>query len=457
MAKGTRPGRVLLLLFFGVLMGALDIAIVGPALPAIGQSFGVSAKDLAWVFTIYVLFNVVGVPLMSKLADRVGRRAVYVADVALFGVGSIAVAAAPSFWMLLVGRAMQGFGAGGIFPVATAVVGEVFPPERRGRALGLLGSVFGIAFLVGPVLGGALLLASWHWLFIINVPVAAILAASALRLLQDGRPATRRPFDLAGMGVLGVLLGAVVFGLSEINARSLFTSLTSVQVWLPLLLALGLAPAFWYVERGAKDPVVRVDLLSSRQVVLASTLAIGAGLGEAGAVFFPSMAQSAFEVSHSTASFMLLPMMIALGMGSPVVGRLLDRMGSRTVVFVSAALLTAGMVGIGFFATSLAGYFAASVLVGFGLAGVLGAPLRYIMLGEAGPSEKASAQGLLTVFTSIGQLTGGAVIGAVATSTGGGTTGFQAAFLVLGAVALIITALSTKLKNHEEELATIRR
>nr|WP_200900319.1 MFS transporter [Rubrobacter aplysinae] len=113
MANRTNTGRVLPLLFFGVLMGALDIAIVGPALPAIGQSFGVSAKGLQWVFTIYVLFNVVGVPLMAKLADRIGRRAVYVGDVLLFGVGSIVVASAPSFWVLLAGRAMQGFGAGG--------------------------------------------------------------------------------------------------------------------------------------------------------------------------------------------------------------------------------------------------------------------------------------------------------------------------------------------------------
>ncbi len=298
------------------------------------------------------------------------------------------------------------------------------------------------------------MLASWHWLFIINVPIAAILAAFALRLLRDDGPEQKSPFDFAGMGALAVLLGAVALGLSEIDADSFFESLASVEVWLPLLVALALAPVFWRVERGAGDPVVRVGLLGSKQVVVASALAIGAGLGEAGVVFFPSMAQSAFEVSHSTASFMLLSVVVALGVGSPVVGTLLDRLGSRPVVFASAALLTAGMAGAGFFATNLTGYFASSVLVGLGLAGVLGAPLRYILLGEAGTSEKTSAQGILTVFTSTGQLSGGAVIGAVAASIGGGVAGFQAAFLVLAVVALILTLLSTRLKGHKEELAT---
>ena len=133
--------RLLLVLFVGVLMAALDIAIVGPALPAIQEDFGVSDRALAWVFTIYVLFNLVGTPLMAKLSDRAGRRSIYVLDVALFAAGSLVVAWSPSFGVLLVGRAIQGLGAGGIFPVASAVIGDTFPVEKRGSALGLIGAV----------------------------------------------------------------------------------------------------------------------------------------------------------------------------------------------------------------------------------------------------------------------------------------------------------------------------
>ena len=122
-------------LFAGVLMGALDIAIVGPALPAIQEDFGVGGRGLSWVFNTYILVGLLSAPLMAKLSDRYGRRAIYLADVALFALGSLIVALAPSFAVLLGGRAVQALGAGGIFPVASAVIGDVFPPERRAPAL----------------------------------------------------------------------------------------------------------------------------------------------------------------------------------------------------------------------------------------------------------------------------------------------------------------------------------
>ena len=116
--------RVLAVLFAGVLMGALDIAIVGPALPALQTHYGVDSRALSWVFNIYILFHLLSAPLMAKLSDRYGRRHVYLADIALFGFGSLVVASAPSFPVLLLGRAIQAIGAGGIFPVATAVIGD---------------------------------------------------------------------------------------------------------------------------------------------------------------------------------------------------------------------------------------------------------------------------------------------------------------------------------------------
>ena len=203
------------LLFLGVLMAALDIAIVGPALPAIRTAFGVSERATAWVFTIYVLLNLVGTPLMAKLSDTFGRRSIYVLDVALFAAGSLLVAIAPNFGVLLLGRAIQGLGAGGIFPVASAVIGDTFPPEKRGSALGLIGAVFGIAFLIGPIIGGLLLMVGWQWLFLVNLPLAALVIALSLRLLPATRPPEQRRFDWAGMLVLSAMLGALAYGLNR--------------------------------------------------------------------------------------------------------------------------------------------------------------------------------------------------------------------------------------------------
>ncbi|MGC8779609.1 MAG: MFS transporter, partial [Anaerolineae bacterium] len=232
-----RRNRVLLVLFIGVLMGALDIAIVAPALPAVQAYFGVGDRVLAWTITIYVLFNLIGTPLMAKLSDMSGRRTIYILDVLLFAAGSLIVALAPGFGVLLVGRALQGLGAGGIFPVASAVIGDTFPPEKRGSALGLIGAVFGLAFLVGPILGGVLLgLFGWRSLFLINLPIALAVIVLSLITLPATRPAERRPFDGAGMAVLAALLAALAFGINQLDTTRLAASLATFPVWAPLLL-----------------------------------------------------------------------------------------------------------------------------------------------------------------------------------------------------------------------------
>src|SRR5512137_1770316 len=230
--------RVLLVLFIGVLMGALDIAIVGPALPTIRDYFGVDDRAAAWIFSIYVLFNLVSTPLMAKLSDSFGRRTIYVMDVAIFAAGSLVVSLAPAFGFVLLGRAIQGLGAGGIFPVASAVIGDTFPPEKRGRALGLIGAVFGLAFIIGPILGGVLLMAGWRWLFLINLPVAAVVIVMALRVLPTARRSERLRFDWLGMLTLGVALASLAFGLNRIDTQAFAESVTTVQVWPFLLLAL---------------------------------------------------------------------------------------------------------------------------------------------------------------------------------------------------------------------------
>ena len=228
---------ILAVLFVGVLMAALDIAIVGPALPAMRAQFGVDERAIAWVFTIYVLFNLIGTPIMAKLSDRAGRRIVYAVDVALFAIGSLLVAQAGSFGVLLAGRAIQAFGAGGIFPVASATIGDVLPPEKRGAALGLIGAVFGVSFLLGPLLAAALLAFSWRWLFLINLPIAVVLLIASLRLLPS-KPATEpKPFDWGGTLLLSATLAALAIGLSHVDSAHLASSLGSSGVAGPVLAA----------------------------------------------------------------------------------------------------------------------------------------------------------------------------------------------------------------------------
>ena len=168
-------------------------------------------------------------------------------------LGSLVVAISPNFAVLLIGRAMQGLGAGGIFPVASAVIGDTFPPEKRGGALGLIGAVFGLAFLIGPILGGILLgLFGWRSLFLVNLPIALIVIVLALATLPSTRPAAPRPFDWIGMTVLGVLLASLAFGINQLDTTNFGASLVSPNVWAPLLLTIILIPVFVAAERRAR-------------------------------------------------------------------------------------------------------------------------------------------------------------------------------------------------------------
>ncbi|MBP7963150.1 MAG: MFS transporter [Caldilineaceae bacterium] len=449
--------RILIVLFLGVLMGALDIAIVGPALPALRTAFGVDDRAIAWVFSIYVLFNLIGAPLMSKLSDRYGRRNVYLADVVLFGLGSLGVALAPppAFGWLLAARAVQGFSAGGIWPVASAVIGDTFPQEKKGSALGLIGAVFGLAFILGPILGGLLLMISWQWLFLVNLPLAALIIFMGIRVLPATRPAKPQPFDMAGMAVLAVLLGSLAYGVNQIDTENLGASLGSTAVWPFLLTALIALPLFAWIERRASDPVIRPKLLGSRQLRLTYLLSAGAGLGEAAMVFLPALAVAAFGMSHSRASFMLMPVVLAMMVGSPLGGRLLNGLGSRTLIAGGTAFLGIGMVILGFFSTSFVGFMVAGAAIGLGLSSLLGAPIRYITLNEAPVADRTAAQGMVTISTGVGQLISGALVGAAAASRGGGIDGYAFAYVVVAGVSVVLLVISLGLKNRAQEQASL--
>ena len=455
--------KVLLVLFLGVLMGALDIAIVAPALPSIQKFFGVGDRILAWTFTIYVLFNLISTPLMAKLSDTFGRRSIYVLDVALFAAGSLIVALAPAnlFAALLAGRALQGFGAGGIFPVASAVIGDTFPPEKRGGALGLIGAVFGLAFLVGPILGGIILsITSWQWLFIINLPIALVVIIMGWQVLPITHPATTRPFDLAGMAVLGIMLASLAYGLNQIDTQNFFGSLASLSVWPFLVIGIILLFVFPAIEKKAADPILNLNLFKSRQTVIASMLSAGAGLGESGMVFIPALAVTAMPaiINEHNASYLLMPVVLAMAVGSPLVGRLLDKFGSKVMVFGGTFLLAIGMIMLSNsnLISMLWGFIASAAVIGLGLSSLLGAPMRYIMLNEASAADRTSAQGLITLFTSVGQLTSSALIGAVAASMGGGVKGYGTAYMVIGIIAGIMVILTLGLKNRQQELSMIK-
>jgi MFS family permease len=433
-------------LFIGVLMAALDIAVTGPALPAIRAQFGMDVATASWIFGIYIVANLVASPLLAKASDRFGRRTSFLASVVLFGIGSIIVATAVDVTMLLIGRAIQGFGAGGIFPVATAVVGDVFPVEQRGRALGMIGAVFGIAFLLGPIIGGVLLLFGWQWLFWVNVPIMLLIIGLGMRLLPTGGGNAGGAFDWLGSIVLSTILILSALVLQEVGdlvkqGGSLSTAMIGMIAAVIVLL-----PVFVWAERRAADPVVQMALFARRQVIVILAFAFGAGMAEAVTLYLPSLLVSAHGMNESAASFQLIPLVLAMAVASPLSGRVLDKQGAKPVVLGGVALMAAGLLVLGVMPRDMTMYYVFSVLFGFGIAVLLGASLRYMMLGETEPSQRAPAQAILTIVISVGQMIGAALMGAVAVSQVDTTAGYALAMVVTAGVMLALLVVGIWLR-----------
>lgn len=426
-------------------MGALDLAIVGPALPAIQADFGMTSRQLAVLFNAYVLCQMIGTPLLAKFADRVGPRLAYLVSIGFFAGGSLLLVIAPDPWVLYLGRSLQGFGGGGIFPIAAAVIGNTLPPRERGPALGILGTVFGLAFLVGPIMGGLLLPYGWHWLFLINLPIAAVLMLGAFRVLPAAAGSARKPLDIGGIATLSVALAALVLFVSSLDTNELLHSLLSGRSALAAGVLVVLVPVFWRIENRAADPIVRPGLLRSRPVATASLIGTGIGAIQSGGAFYPALAIAAIGVTPSTASWMLLPGVLGAIIASAIAGRLVNRISTRTIVTVSVLMVVCSLLIFGLAHISVASFILASVLGSTGLGGVQGAPLRMVIIENSLPGERGTAQGLLSNFTSMGRLVGAALVGSIAASAGSGAVGYQAAFLGMTVVAGIMLALGLTL------------
>jgi len=452
-----RNTKIIILLFTGVLMGALDISIVGPAIPSIEQTIRIEPRLLGWIFSVYVLFNLTGIPLFARLSDIFGRKNIYIISLLIFALGSLVVSVAGSFPLLIVGRAIQGFGASGIFPVASAIVGDSFPAEKRGRILGLLGAVFGFAFIIGPIMAGTLLhYFDWNVLFLINLPIALLLIVASFKILPNTKVETPDHFDWKGIVGLGLMLGIFAYGISNIESGSFASSIVSSAVLPFLITSLLLLIITIYIERRAPAPIIKTSLFYNKEIRLVGIIAMATGVLQASFVFIPNYAVGLFNVTPSTASFMLLPVVLATAIGSPLFGRMIDSVGSKIVIIIGLSLAVIGFYFLHLVEGNKLFFYAAGALIGFGLSVLSGSSLRYIMLNEVDKTDRAITQGMLTIFISLGQLTGAAFIGVIIAKATG-VDGFRNVFLYEAILLLIVVLFAFRLKSRAEELKTEKR
>jgi EmrB/QacA subfamily drug resistance transporter len=423
-------------LLAGMFLAALDMSIVGTALPRIVSELG-GLHLLSWVVTTYLLTSTASTPLWGKISDLYGRRPMFRAAIGVFVTGSVVAALAPSMGVLIAGRAVQGLGAGGLIALALATIGDIIPPRERGRYQGYFGAVFGTSSVAGPLLGGWFTDGpGWRWIFWINVPIglaALIVTSRALRRA----PTVRREHKIDYLGAALVVAAVSAILLYTAWAGGQFGYTASISLG---LLAVGavLTVAFVLVEQRAEEPIIPLRLFRNR--VFTPTVLFTMLMGLAmfgGIIYLPVYFQVVQGMTPTQSGLALVPMMAGIFITSIGSGQLMTRTGH----YKSFPILGAGIAGVGMLLLSTLDmdtpYWKIALFVftlGFGL----GFTMQVVVTAVQNAIERrdmGAATSSVTFFRTMGGAFGTAIFGAVLTGRLGhhlATTG-AAAVLPSGA------------------------
>lgn len=412
---------VMLAVMSGLFLAALDQTIVGTALPKILSEFN-ALKELTWVVTAYLLTSTIAVPIAGKLSDLYGRRRLLLIGIVIFIVSSLLCGVAQNIEQMIAFRALQGVGGGILFANAFAIIGDLFDARERGKWQGIFGAVFGLASLVGPLLGGYLtdgnnllgITTDWRWTFLINIPVGIVSFVLIARYMPTIKAVAKPVIDYLGGALLTVGLASLV----------LATSLGGTEGWAwdsPQIIGLFAATiigltAFIFAERRAKDPILPLRFFRSPifNVISILFLLFGAGFFSA-IIYVPTFAQQVLNFSATNSGIIMLPMVVGLTVASIATGQIVNKTGKYKALIIGGMLIST--VGI-FTMTSLtpqSTYFDLAwrmAVTGLGMG--MAMPIFALAVQNALPQKDLGAATSSTqLFRSIGGTVGLAIMGGI--------------------------------------------
>ena len=385
-------------LMLGMLVAATSQTIVSPAMPVIVADLG-GIEHYSWIATSALLVSAVSVPVVGKLSDIYGRRGFYIAGLVIFMLGSILAGMAQGFWWLVGARAIQGLGMGTIQPLSQTIIGDIISPRERGKYMGYMGGVFGVALIAGPLAGGWITDAfSWRWLFFINLPLCVAALVFVVMFFHLPYVHMRHSVDYVGFLTLGLGLCAVLLATSWGGTQYPWDSWQIFSLYIAGALLLG---GFVINENYAEEPALPLGLWKNSVFTLSNVSNVAVSMAMYGAVFFiPLYAQGVIGVSVSNSGALLIPLLFSAIAVSILVGRLITRTG-RYKGFVLAGLI---VMGAGYYQLTRLGYGStqtdltvAMVLLGLGLGAVM---QTYVLIVQNVTSRRD-----LGIATSITQLT----------------------------------------------------
>ena len=420
----------------GLFIGAIDTGIVTPARPIIQSQLGVDANLGIWMITIYTLTYAAIIPIAGKLADKRGRKPIYLLSIALFGIGSLICALSAgvgSFAVLMLGRVVQACGGGGIMPVATAEFGTSFPEEKRGMALGLVGAVYGIANVLGASAGSLVLDIAgadrWQWIFLINVPICVFIVIAGIVKLPNNKAEVTKAMDKLGTLLMTLIILSLLYGLKNLDFFHFGTSFITWQVWPFIALSVVLIPVFVAVEKRAEDPIFHIEYAANRQIMVTLALGVVVGCSMMGMIFIPQFSENCLRLPSGSGGYFVIILGVCSGMASMMSGKLIDKKGAKLVMALGFIVTILGCLYLGFVAVKFMGILnviLSLVVIGFGLGLTMGTPLNYMMLQNTSDAESNSALATLSLVRSIGTAVAPAImVGFIVHAASGLQTGLM--------------------------------
>jgi EmrB/QacA subfamily drug resistance transporter len=431
----------IVLLFVGLmlsmLLASLNQTVLSTALPTIvGELHGVS--DMLWVITAFILASTITMPVYGKLGDLMGRKALLSAAIILFMIGSVIGALANDMGMLITARVIQGLGGGGLMILSQAVIADVVPARERGKYMGLMGGVFAISSVAGPLLGGWFTEGpGWRWVFWINIPLGLLALAGAFFFLKLPKHTGKPKLDLGGMLLLAIATTALVLFATWAGSKYDWTDPIILSLIAVTILA---AVAFVFVERRTAEPIIPLHLFNDLNFNLSTFAGLLIGVAMFGAIgYLPTYLQMAFSVNATESGLLMIPMMGALLVASVISGQLVSRTGRYKwmpiagSVLVAVALMLLSTLKPGQPLWEICAYLA---VMGLGLG--LSMQMLVLIVQNSFPlREVGTATASNNFFRQIGATLGSAVVGSLfasrladllterlpAAATGGGTPG----------------------------------